>query len=100
MMSSVMDISSTKVNIDCRPLDRARHLKGWTIQELARRSGRSVATVSRTLAGKSKGVRTVSELADILSVDLSEVVNPQSAIPNPQLTDPQSVDRQSPRGAA
>lgn len=43
-------------------LERARVLRGWSVTELARRSGLGIATVSRALAGRRVEVETVRRL--------------------------------------
>jgi len=51
-------------------LDRARRLKGWTLEDLAGQVGKSVGTCQRVLAGKAKHPKTVKRIADVLEVDL------------------------------
>jgi transcriptional regulator with XRE-family HTH domain len=43
-------------------LDRARILRGWSVTELARRSGLGIGTVSRALAGRRVEVETLRRL--------------------------------------
>ncbi len=60
--------------IDPRPLDVARRRKGWTIQRLAGVTGLSIASISRILAGKQAGVASVKEVADVLGVEMAELL--------------------------
>ena len=67
-----MGILEDTMIFDPKPLRRARRLKGWKLKRLAAATGISIATYSRTLAGKSREHGTVAELANTLGVDVAE----------------------------
>lgn len=58
------------------PLAKARHAKGWTLDELARRSGVHYVTISRIENGEDRNrrVETFQRLAAALDVPLESII--------------------------
>ncbi len=54
-------------------LRNARRAKGWTLERLAKITGLSIPTISRTLRGLQAGVGSTKEIADALGVELEPV---------------------------
>jgi len=59
---------------DVAKLERARREQGLRQQDLADRTGKSVSTIHKVLAGRSHAVRTVKLVADALGVPMDQVV--------------------------
>lgn len=57
-----------------QPLRMAQMKRGWTNQELARRSGVSDMTITRVMRGDPISPKTMKKIADALNVDLGDLV--------------------------